>query len=58
MIQQAKRSVGAVDPDASLQFRTLAGQVDESLARERLLATLSGFFGGLALLLAMIGYTE
>ncbi len=55
MIQEAKRAVGAVDPDASLQFRTLAGQVDESLARERLLATLSGFFGGLALLLAMLG---
>ncbi|MDQ2776844.1 MAG: ABC transporter permease [Acidobacteriota bacterium] len=55
MIQEAKRAVGAVDPNASLQFRTLAGQVDESLARERLLATLSGFFGGLALLLAMLG---
>jgi ABC-type antimicrobial peptide transport system permease subunit len=55
IIQEAKRSVSAIDPDASLQFRTLAGQVDESLARERLLATLSGFFGGLALLLAMIG---
>jgi predicted permease len=55
MIQAAKRAVGAVDPDASLQFKTLAGQVDESLARERLLATLSGFFGGLALLLAIIG---
>ena len=39
----------------SLQFKTLALQVDESLARERLLATLSGFFGALALLLAMIG---
>lgn len=38
-----------------MQFKTLAGQVDESLARERLLATLSGFFGGLALLLAIIG---
>lgn len=55
MIQEAKRAVGAVDADASLQFRTLAGQVDESLARERMLATLSGFFGGLALLLAMLG---
>ena len=30
-------------------------RVDESLARERLLATLSGFFGALALALAMIG---
>jgi predicted permease len=55
MIQAAKRAVGAVAPDASLQFRTLAGQVDASLARERLLATLAGFFGGVALLLAMIG---
>jgi hypothetical protein len=43
------------DPDASLQFRTLAAQVDESLARERLLAALSGFSGGLALLLAIVG---
>ncbi len=55
LIQEAKHAVGDVDPDASLQFRTLAAQVDESLARERLLAALSGFFGGLALLLAMVG---
>ncbi len=55
VIQAAKRAAGAVDPDASLQVRTLTGQVDESLARERLLATLSGFFGALALLLAIIG---
>jgi len=55
MIQEAKRAVNAVDAGASLQFRTLAGQVDESLARERMLATLSGFFGGLALLLAVLG---
>ena len=55
MIQEAKLAVGTIDADASLQFRTLAGQFDESLARERMLATLSGFFGGLALLLAMLG---
>jgi predicted permease len=55
IIEGAKRAAGAVDHDASLQFRTLAGQVNESLARERMLATLSGFFGGLALLLATIG---
>ena len=55
MVQEAKRAVDAVVPDASLQFRTLSAQFDESLARERLLATLSGFFSGLALLLAMIG---
>jgi ABC-type antimicrobial peptide transport system permease subunit len=33
----------------------LSKQVDESLTRERMLATLSGFFGALALLLATIG---
>jgi ABC-type antimicrobial peptide transport system permease subunit len=38
-----------------LQVATFTTQVEESLARERLLATLSGFFGGLALLLAIIG---
>jgi putative ABC transport system permease protein len=47
--------MAAVNRDLSLEFTTLAGQIDESLNRERLLATLSGFFGALALLLAMIG---
>ena len=42
-------------PGASLTFQTLSHQVDENMTEERLLATLSGFFGGLALLLAMIG---
>jgi ABC-type antimicrobial peptide transport system permease subunit len=50
-----KSTIAGVNPGVSLQFTTLALQVDESLSRERLLATLSGFFGGLALLLAMIG---
>jgi putative ABC transport system permease protein len=44
-----------VNPDVSVRFSTLARQVDDSLSRERLLATLSGFFGALALALAMIG---
>jgi ABC-type antimicrobial peptide transport system permease subunit len=55
VIQQAKRAAEAVAPNASLQFKTLTEQVRGSLARERLLAVLSGFFGGLALLLALIG---
>jgi putative ABC transport system permease protein len=45
----------AVNHDLTLTFRSLAKIVDESLAQERLLATLSGFFGGLALLLAGLG---
>ncbi len=52
---RGQSKIAEVNRDVSLQFKSLAGQVDESLARERLLATLSGFFGGLALLLAMIG---
>jgi predicted permease len=55
LISAVKSSIARVNPDASLQFKTLAVQIDESLARERLLAMLSGFFGGLALALAMIG---
>ena len=48
-------AVAGVNKEISLDFHTLAEQVDDSLVQERLLAVLSGFFGGLALLLAMIG---
>jgi ABC-type antimicrobial peptide transport system permease subunit len=44
-----------VNRDLTLAFRPLATQVDESLAQDRLVAMLSGVFGGLALLLAAIG---
>jgi putative ABC transport system permease protein len=48
-------ALAGMNKSISLQFNTFAQQVDDSLTKERLLATLSGFFGGLALLLAMIG---
>jgi putative ABC transport system permease protein len=54
----APRVVAAITnihPDLSLTSHALASQVEGSLARERLLALLSGFFGVLALLLAAIG---
>jgi putative ABC transport system permease protein len=51
-VQQA---IAGVNKGISLEFQTLAGQVDDSIVQDRLMATLSGFFGGLALLLAMIG---
>jgi putative ABC transport system permease protein len=51
----ARAAIEKVNPAIVLEFRTLSVQVAESLARERLLATLSGFFGGLALLLAAVG---
>src|SRR5207342_3247681 len=45
----------SVNPDLNLTFRVVAEQVDASLAQERLVAALAGFFGGLALALAAIG---
>ena len=48
-------ALGKADPQASLTFFTLSSQVDASLIQERLLARLSTFFGGLALLLASLG---
>jgi len=55
LIPSVKTAVDEVNHDITLQFRTLSVQLDESLGRERLLATLSGFFGALALALAVIG---
>ena len=52
-VRQAIQSVGNDIPVT--KFRTLAAQMDEALAQERLVATLSGFFGLLALLLACVG---
>ena len=55
LIAAVQNSVGQVNKGISLEFGTLAKQIGDSLVQERLLATLSAFFGGLALLLAMIG---
>jgi putative ABC transport system permease protein len=42
-------------PQTVIEFHTLQTQIRDSLLRERLMATLSGFFGFLAVLLATIG---
>lgn len=55
LIPAATAAMREVSPRISLEFATLDAQVAESLALPRLLATLSGFFGGLALLLAVVG---
>jgi ABC-type antimicrobial peptide transport system permease subunit len=47
--------MAGVNKAASLQFVTLEKQMDDTFVQERLLATLSAFFGGLALLLTAIG---
>jgi predicted permease len=55
-IPSVRRIVRQADPRLPiLWFRTLDNQVNRSLSTERLLATLSGSFGALALLLSLIG---
>jgi predicted permease len=44
-----------VNKDIAITFRLLTEQVNASLIQERVVAILSGFFGGLALLLAGLG---
>jgi predicted permease len=45
----------SINTSAIVQFTTLESQVRDSLLRERLMATLSGFFGALAALIATVG---
>ena len=54
-IADIKREMAAHNPAIDLNFYTLQTQISESLTRERLMASLSGFFGLLAALLASIG---
>ncbi len=55
LARAVQETVLSVNKSTSLRISTLEQQVDESLTKERLLAVLSGYFGGLALLLALIG---
>ena len=55
VVPEVQQAVAGVNKEIPLEFNTLAEQVDANLVQERLLAELSGFFGGLALLLAMVG---
>jgi len=55
LIPTIQRAMVDVNREFPLKFHTLAEQVADNLVQERLLATLSAFFGALALLLAMIG---
>ena len=55
MTQVIQKAVGSVNKDIPLEIHSLAAQVDDSMRTERVLASLAGFFGALALVLAMIG---
>jgi len=55
LVPLVKSAVAQMSPSITLDFTTLHDQLSSSLSQPRLLATLSGFFGALALLLATIG---
>ena len=55
IVKSATEVFASLNGSISISFRTMEDQVSDSLRQDQLLATLSGFFGGLALLLAMIG---
>src|SRR5262249_35504459 len=50
-----KRVLAEINPGINISFQGFKTMIEGSVLRERLLATLSGFFGLLALLLASIG---
>jgi ABC-type antimicrobial peptide transport system permease subunit len=56
VVAAVRREAAALDPAIPvLQTLTLADQFDNNIAQERMLTTLGGFFGALALLLAAVG---
>ena len=55
LVASVKQALAEANPNLLIKFETLASHVEKSLLRERLMATLSGFFGALAGLLATIG---
>ncbi|MGH9642160.1 MAG: FtsX-like permease family protein, partial [Terriglobales bacterium] len=54
-VSAVKRQLAAVSPEISMTFHVFESDIREGLLRERLMATLSGFFGFLAAVLAVIG---
>jgi predicted permease len=54
-IAQVRAAVAGVSPDITMDLHSFTGLVGESLIRERLMATLSSFFGVLAVLIAALG---
>jgi putative ABC transport system permease protein len=55
LMQAIEAAVVGVSPAIGLQFKLLSAQLEESLLRERLMATLSTAFALLAVLLATLG---
>ncbi len=54
-ISAVKRRLAEANPEIILTFHVFESDIRDTLVRERLMATLSGFFGFLAAVLAVIG---
>jgi putative ABC transport system permease protein len=55
LLNSVKSAIVGVNPEIDIQFSVLRTQIRESLVQDELMATLCGFFGALAVLLAAIG---
>jgi len=55
LVPGVKRVVADVNGSIAIRLTPLSQLLDASLTRDRLMATLSGFFGAVALVLAMVG---
>ncbi len=55
MVAAVKYVLNEINPAVTVSFQGFKSMIEATILRERLMATLSGFFGGLALLLACIG---
>jgi predicted permease len=55
LLSGVKAAFNEASPQIQIRFRVLHTMIEESLLRERLMATLSGFFGLLAGMLASVG---
>jgi len=53
--ENVKRRLSARFPEMIMEFVDFHGRIQDGLVRERMMAILSGFFGGLAALLSMVG---
>ena len=53
--QAILHAIGGVNKEIAVEFRTLDEDLGAAVIQERLIASLSAFFGGLALLLAALG---
>jgi putative ABC transport system permease protein len=55
LLNSLKSAIAGASPQVDIQFKVLHTQIRESLVQDELMATLCGFFGALAVLLAAIG---